>query len=381
MKVLPTLLCGGTEKQAFALTHSLQARGYEMEFACLRRCGPFVGELEARGIPVTEYSIPSFRSVRGLTQQVKFARSLTRRGIQIVHSYNFYGNVFAVPPARAARTPVVVASIRDRGAYLTAHQRRVQRYACRLADCVLVNAAAVKEWLVADGYNPSTIVVISNGIDTRQFQPPPDRTWLHQQLELPPTSPLVAVVSRLVRLKGLDYFLEAAAMVAHRFPHARFVLVGEPNPSQYEYLQELRDLSRRLAIADRVIFTGLRRDVPEILGSIGVAVVPSLNEALPNSMLEAMAAGCPVVASRVGGVPEALTDGQNGLLVPPADAAALANAISALLDDRDLASRLGCAARASVTRHFSIERMVASTERLYEELLARKGTLPLASAA
>lgn len=167
-----------------ALTESLRLGGYDLEFACLRRWGPFVDELGARGIPLTEYQVPSFRSMRGLMQQARFARHVAQKRIQIVHSYNFYGNVFAVPPARAAGTPVVIASIRDCGPYLTPLQRRVQRYACRLADCVLVNAEAVKDWLVADGYEPSRIVVIRNGIDLRPFQRPDDPEWLHRELGL-----------------------------------------------------------------------------------------------------------------------------------------------------------------------------------------------------
>jgi len=307
--------------------------------------------------------------VTAVAQQAKFARHLRRRGIQIVHAYSFYGNVFAVPPARLAGTPAVIASIRDLGLYLTPMQRLVQRHVCRLADRVVVNAQAVKDWLVGEGYDPGKIVVIHNGVDLSRFSAPHEPGRIATELGLPPHTPLVAVVSRLTRMKGLEQFIEAAAIVARQFPEPRFLIVGEPPPHDAAYLDQLKSLARRLHIADRVIFTGLRSDVPALLASVAVAAMPSLNEALSNALLEAMAAGAPVVATRVGGTPEALVDGETGLLVPPADVAALAVAIARLLGAPLLAARLGQAARQVIEDRFSIARMTMDTQLLYRELL------------
>lgn len=372
LKIVPTLLCGGTENQVMTLCRSLDRSHYDLEFACLRRLGPFVEEIRARGIPLNEYRTPSFKSITGLAEQVKFARHLARRRIQIVHAYNFYGNVFAIPPAWLTGVPVVIASIRDRGPYLSALQRRVQRHVCRLADCVLVNAEAVKDWLLADGYDPSKIVVVPNGVDLSRFILPGEPRRLRSELGLPLDAPLVAVVSRLNRLKGLEQYLDAAAAIAARFPEARFLVVGETPPHDPGYLGELQALAERLGISDRVIFTGLRSDIPQLLAAVTIAVMPSLNEALSNALLESMAAGAPVVATRVGGTTEALSDGENGLLVPPGDPGALASAITRLLEDPALANRLGRAARLTIEQRFSIARMVDATERLYLDLLTRK---------
>ena len=313
----------------------------------------------------------TFRSVQAIAQQAKLARQISRRGIQIVHAYNFYGNVFALPPARLVAR-VVIASIRDRAPYLTAMQKRVQRYACQLADCVLVNADAVKDWLIGEGYDPSNIVVIRNGVDMTRFDRPPVGDRLRHELAIAADAPLVTVVSRLTRLKGLENFLEAAAELKPRYPDARFLIVGETSPQDQPYLKELTDLAARLGVADRVIFTGRRSDVPAVLGAATVAVMPSLNEALSNVLLESMAAGAPVVATRVGGTPEALTDGETGLLVPPGDSGAIVAAVARLLDDRELATRLGRAARRLIETKFSVDDMVRSTEQLYLDLLARK---------
>jgi L-malate glycosyltransferase len=379
LKVVPTLMCGGTENQFMTLGRMLDTSRFELEFACLRRWGGFIDELTERGIPLSEYKISTFRSVNAVAQQARLARHIVRRGIQIVHAYNFYGNVFAIPPARVV-APVVIASIRDRAPYLTSMQKRVQRYACQFADCVLVNAEAVKDWLISEGYDASKIVVIRNGVDLTRFSAVPDPAAVRRELGVPDDAPLVAVVSRLTEQKGLEQYLEAAAALKPRYPDARFLIVGETAPNNQPYLPQLQALAGRLGVADRVIFAGLRGDVPALLSSVNVSVMPSLNEALSNVLLESMAAGAPTVATRVGGTPEALTDGSCGLLVPPGDAAALARGISRLLDDRELAARLGHAARARIADAFSVERMVTATETLYGELLARKHR-PMVAAA
>jgi glycosyltransferase involved in cell wall biosynthesis len=225
---------------------------------------------------------------------------------------------------------------------------------------------------VSDGYDEERIRVIRNGVDLGPFNVAPEPMRIRRQLGLRSDVPLVAVVSRLNRMKGLEHFLESAAIVARRFPDARFLVVGEAPPHDLEYLEELKATTARLGIEDRVIFTGLRSDVPALLRCISVAVMPSLNEALSNSLLESMAAGAPTVATRVGGTPEAVVDGETGLLVPPGDVPALSRSILTLLESPTLARRLGAAARRLVEQHFSIDRMAEATTRVYDDLLERK---------
>jgi len=371
LNVVPTLLCGGTENHFMTLSRALDAARFDLRFACLRKWGPFVEELRDRQIPLVEYRLATFRSLNALVQQARLARYVKRHAVDIVHSYSFYGNVFAIPPGRFA-APVVVASIRDRGPYLTPMQRRVQRHVCRFADCILVNAEAVKDWLIADGYDASQIVVIPNGVDLRRFVGG-DRAAIRRSLGVPESARLVGVVSRLSRLKGIEDFLQAAAIVAAADDQVRFVIVGEPSPiKNREYLDELSELARTLGIGDKVMFTGLRSDVPAILSSLDVSVMPSLNEALSNVLLESMAAGVPVVATEVGGTSEALEDGVNGILVPAARPQLMAAAIERLLAQPALAGRLAHEARRTIEARFSLERMVSATESLYEQLLTSK---------
>jgi glycosyltransferase involved in cell wall biosynthesis len=372
LTIVPTLLCGGTENQAIALARSLHEKGVRVEIACLRQVGPFVDEIKARGIPLTEYRFSRFFSLSALVQKARLVRHMMKRRIDVMHAYSFYGNVFGIIPARLAATPVVIASIRDRGAYLTPLQKKVQRFVCRFADCVLVNAEAVKDWLTSEGYDAANIVVIPNGVEMTRFGALPAPGHIRAELGVGDGAPLVMVVSRITPQKGLEHFLEAARMLAPRFPDARFAVVGYANPAEQQYEEGLKASAQRLGLSDRVIFTGLRRDVPELLAAATVSVMPSLNEALSNVLLESMAAGAPTVATRVGGTPEAIADGVTGLLVEPGDSEALAGSIARLVEDPPLANRLGRAARQHIEDRYSVETMVHATQQLYADLLARK---------
>lgn len=366
---------GGTERHVMNLTKGLDTSRFELHLGCLVRWGEFLNEIEARKIPLTEYRIGSLYGPWTFGQQLRFAGYLKRHRIQIVHSYNFYANLFAIPAARLAGAPVIVASIRDTGAYLTPIRRRAQRLVCRLADRIVVNAEAVRQWLITDGYDPAKIIVIRNGVDLARFEKR-NRPRLRDELELPPRAPVVAMLSRLNRLKGVEFFLEAAAIVAARFREARFLIVGDSVHVERDrtivkdgaYRAELESCAARLGLGGRVVFTGFRLDVSELLSEAAVSVLPSLSEGLSNTLLESMATGVPVVATRVGGNVEVVEDGMTGLLVPPRDAAALGRAICRLLEDRELASRFGQAGRRRVAEYFSLARMVRETERLYLDL-------------
>src|SRR5688572_10453159 len=145
LKIVPTLLCGGTENQAITLARSLHEQGFSLEVACLRRIGPFVQELRNRSIPLSEYRIPGFYSFAALVQKMKFARHLKKQRIDVMHAYSFYGNVFGIVPARLAGTPVVIASIRDRAAYLTQIGRASCRESVDLGGCRTIKETETTE--------------------------------------------------------------------------------------------------------------------------------------------------------------------------------------------------------------------------------------------
>ncbi len=200
-----------------------------------------------------------------------------------------------------------------------------------------------------DGREPAHVIAL--GIDLDRFA--------GGKPTLPRDGPLVGTVARLAEQKGQRYLLEAASLL----PEARFAIVGDG-----ELRPELEALAAKLGVAERVLFTGARDDVPDLLASFDVFAFPSLFEGLCLAVIEAQAAGIPVVATPVGGIRETVVDGETGLLVPPRDAGALAAAIRRLLDDPDAAARMAAEAKSRVRDQFSVERMVERTLALYAEL-------------
>jgi glycosyltransferase involved in cell wall biosynthesis len=244
----------------------------------------------------------------------------------------------------------------------------MEKMVCRWADCVLENAEAIRENLLEQGYDASNIVVIRNGITLAKPAGKNRGAVLRQELGLPPAARLAAVFSRLNRMKGVEYFLDAARVIAEVYPDVCFLVVGDGGIKK-----ELEERASRLGLGPRIVFTGFRSDVPDLLAEVYISVLPSLSEGTSNTLLESMAAGIPVIATRVGGNPEVVEDGVSGLLVSPRDSAGLAAAMARLLEDGDLALRLGQAGRQRVSKLFSIDGSVHETESLYQRLVEAKG--------
>jgi len=376
LKFVANFSIGGTERHVVNVARELDSTRFELHLACFNRFGALLKEVEQKPVPFSEYNINCFYNYRTAQKEMKLVQYLRRNRIQIMHSYNFYSNVFAVPAAALAGTPVIVASIRDTGIDMTPMKGLVHRVICRLAHRIVVNADAIRQWLVSNGYSPDKITVIRNGIDLSRFEGRGRAAGFRQEFGLPPNARLVVVLCRLTRLKGIEYFLESASVVAERFPDAYFLVVGgDPTVPEggianiASYQNELEAYASRLGLERRVIFTGPRLDVPELLSEAAVSVLPSISEGLSNTLLESMAAGVPVVATRVGGSPEAIESGVTGLLVPPRDSGSLAAAIGTFLENPKVASRIGRAGREWVAKHCSLNGMVRETERLYFELL------------
>ncbi|MBI2816613.1 MAG: glycosyltransferase [Acidobacteria bacterium] len=368
-KFLAFFAIGGTERQVVNLVKHLDYSKFELHFGCFRRDGQFLSEVEKLRVPITEYDVHSLYNHHSLWCRLRLAKLLRQRRVHIVHTYGFYSSVFAVPAARLAGIPLVVCSIRDTGELLTPLQKRVQIAACRMADSVLVNADAVRQWLMNQGIKDQKIKVIHNGIDLSGFEQMRGGDAVRQQLGIPANAPVVAMFSRLNRMKGIEYFLEAAAAVSAAMPEARFLIVGDTRQADRAYAEQLQARAIELGLRDKLIFTGFRLDVPHLLSQVTLSVLPSLSEGLSNSLLESMAAGVPVIATRVGGNPEIVKDGVTGMLVPPQDAAALAAGMRTLLEDQQLARRFGEAGRQRILHDFSLDRMVRKTEQHYEMLI------------
>ena len=323
---------------------------------------------EARMLGIELWAVPPMpEGLSGAAAIPRFALALRARRPGVFHAQLNSQSAckFGLVGAVMARVPAVVATehlfVESRSSLSGNVQQRalgaaVGRY---IAVSRHVQLRLHKEFR----WPLSKIVVVPNGVDTNRLRCEPDAA-LRAILSRKGTQPVVLTTVRLVPTKGLVCLLEAA----RELPEVHVVIAGD-GPQRDELVRRARDLG----VADRVDLLGHRDDVPQLLACSDIVAVPSLNEGLPLAVLEAMAAEKPIVATCVGGTGEAIVDGQSGLLVPPADPAALAAAVRRLLDDPAAAAGLARAARRRVEESFSSTRMVGQVTDVYEELLRSSG--------
>jgi glycosyltransferase involved in cell wall biosynthesis len=348
---------GGTERQMIELVRRLDRDRWQVHLAALHARGHWHAQASAAA-PVSEFPISGFGRPETCRQAIAFARWCMARHIQVVQTTDLYTNIFALPAAALARVPLRVGSRRGLNLDRSASQLAMQRAAYACAHVVVANSRAIASRLDAEHVRRGSVAVIPNGLDVELFTPRPART-AHRR---------VMVVANLRPEKGYDVLIEAAAHVLRRFPDARFACVGT-GPE----LGAIRARMIERGVEDAFTLLGQRDDVAALLAATDVFVLPSRTESLPNSVLEAMAAGLPVVASAVGGVPELIDDGRTGLLWPAGDAAALADQLCRVMNDAALGNELGRAARREVEAHYSFSRMVAAFDTLYVRELATRG--------
>ncbi|MBI1749151.1 MAG: glycosyltransferase [Acidobacteria bacterium] len=359
---------GGTERQLVQALRLLDRAKYDVLVGCLKRRGPFLADVEALGVPVHEFPITSLKrwsTVVWFDRLMKFFRD---ERIDVVHAFDYYTNLFAVPAAYLAEVPVVIASRRNLAHNRTAFERWALRLVCSLTDRVVANSqAAARSHVGLLTSARRKVEVIYNALEPADYRVEHSAADLRESIGLPAGELLAGVVAALRPEKGHRTFLRAAALVAREHPSAKFVLIGDGSERA-----ALQALAAALGITERVIFTGDRRDVPECLAALDLLVLPSDFESLPNAVLEAMAAARPVVASRVGGTPELVDEGVNGYLVPVGDAEAMARRMLELLRDPVLRRAMGEAGRARVEREFVPARMKQRLEELYDNRLRAK---------
>ncbi|MCA1816661.1 MAG: glycosyltransferase [Acidobacteria bacterium] len=365
---------GGSERQALQLARLLadEAR-CRVHLAVLDPAGALRAEAEAvAGGEIPAFPLTSFYDANAARQLRRFVRLLREREIDLVHTHDFYGNVFGMAGAALARTPARVASKRETAGMRTRAQVAVQRGAFALADAVVANSEAVRRDLERGGVAPTKIVTVYNGLDPRRVAPPEGLTREDAlaSFDLPRDEGLrfVTIVANLRHeVKDHPTFLRAARRVAECVPSARFVVAGEGG-----LLEETRALAASLGLAEKVFFTGRCERVAELLLASDVCALSSRAEGFSNAILEYMAAARPVVATDVGGAREAIVEGETGYVVAAGDDRALADRISALLEDDELARRLGERGRQVVAEKFSCAAQVERTGALYERLLASR---------
>lgn len=339
---------GGTQRQLIELLKRIDRQRFQIHPVCFHDDGPWTPRVAELGDPIARFPIHGFRQPATAHQLLRFARWCREHDIAVVHAWDIYSNIFGLPGAALAGVPLRIGSRRGLGGPPAV--RRLQTLACRAAHRMVANSRAAASQLIAQGVPARHIDIIPNGIDLSMFPVRHNR----------PRPRKIAMVARLWQEKRIDVLIAAAPTVLARYPDVEFLIVGD-GPCREQLTAQARDCG----VLPRVRFMGHRDDVPAILAVSDLFVLPSESEASPNAIIEAMAAGLPVVASRVGGIPELVTDGVTGHLVPPAEPSALAAALLDLLDQPDRTMAFGKAARARIEQQYSFERMVAQFESLY----------------
>jgi glycosyltransferase involved in cell wall biosynthesis len=306
--------------------------------------------------PVTEMDLSAAWKLSRLMKQLRPA---------VIHAHDPHGVAMAALALSmsGARTPRPLPPlIASRRVDFHIKGNALSRWKYRQVDCFICASEAVREVLIADGVSRDRAVTVHEGIDLERVAAAP-RANLHADLWLPHDAPIVGNVAALVPHKGQRHLIEAAALVVKTVPDARFVIAGEGElrPALERQIKEHR-------LEKHVFLAGFRPDILSVHKAFDIFVMSSVTEGLGTSLLDAMACGKPIVATRAGGIPEVVVDGETGLLVPPRDHEAMAEAIVTLLRDRALRARIGHAGEVRVGERFSAERMVQDTLAVYERV-------------
>jgi glycosyltransferase involved in cell wall biosynthesis len=357
---ISTFDAGGTERQMTELMRRLDPARFAVHAVCFHRTGPWLARVAGQVASVAEFPIDGFARPATWRQVLACARWCREERITILQSCDFYANVFGTAAALIAGVPVRIASRRDVNPGRSLPKTILQRLAYAGAHLVVANSKAAAARLAAERVRPSRIHLIPNGVELSAR--PPDRT----------DRPLrrIVTVANLRPEKAHEHLIAAVPAIAAVHPDLEVQIVGD-GPRR----GELEALATRLGVAGIVRFLGHREDVPALLNDADVYVLASRSEAFPNGVIEAMAAGLPVVACAVGGLLELVDEGRTGRLIPPDDPRAMAGAVLDVMSDATRARAMGAAARAFVEERFSFDRMAQAFEQLYLDQIAARAPI------
>ncbi|MFA5110383.1 MAG: glycosyltransferase [Desulfobaccales bacterium] len=318
-------------------------------------------------LATVDFNLPGLNGWVWLRFFLKLCWLLYRRRVDIIHVNSYVPGNYARLAAALMQVPIII----DHWHGFTRFSRK-RRLICRLlgrfTDLSLAVSQGVRDYLLTQvGLDPAKVRVVHNGVDIAAIDAARPGPEVRRELGLAADVPLIGLVGRLDHWgKGHKELFEAMASLKENYPLQALIIGGGRRK------KEVRALAASLGLAEVVHFLGHRRDVPELLKALDIFILPSYSEGMSLALLEAMAAARPVIVSRVGGLPEVVQQNKTGLLIPPRDADALAEALARLLDDPDLAQKLGAAARRRVRAHFSLDRLGREISEIYEELVAKK---------
>jgi len=362
---IDTMSVGGTEMNAVRTAERLDRSRFRLSVVTLRGEGTLAERYESLGIPVVRFPIRNLYGAQTMRQGMRLAKFLRDQDVSVVHCHDQYSNFFSALSARAAGVPVVITS--KRWLHSPLRYRIANAIGFRASTRVLANSSSVARSLEADDrLRRDRVVVIPNFVDEQAFERPSDdvtAAW-RDELGLEPDTLVIGVVASLSPIKDHATLLRAVSLLVPKWPRLRLVLVGD-GPER----ESLRQLVSQVGLDDVVRFAGLRPQLPSFHFLFDVSVLSSVSEGFPNSLVEAMAAGRPIVATNVGGVPDAVREGENGLLVSPKDPEMFAAALEQLLASPQRREAMGAAGATRAREEFHARHVVGSLENLYHRLL------------
>ena len=357
---------GGTELNAIRTLENLDRTRFDIRVLHLGLQGPLAERYAVLGVPRFHIAVSSLLSPGVIPAVFRAARVLREGRVELLHAHDVYSNLLGLLAGRLAGVPVIVTSRRWLESVPRPRLAAANRWAFRASTRVLANSEAVREALEArDGVREERIHVVPNFVEDAAFEPYPEtqRDELFARLGIPAGSPVIGIVARLAPVKDHATLLRAFASLPGGGGEPQLLIVGEG-----ESRAALEAQARELGIGARAHFAGFLPSLPNPHALFDLSVLSSVSEGFPNSVVEAMAAGRPVVATRVGGTPEAVREQETGLLVPPGDPAALAAAIAQLLQDPGRRQRMGEAARRLAAERYGVRAVIEGLSDWYASL-------------
>lgn len=362
-QVIWSLGLGGAEQVVIRLAAGLDRTRFEPLVCCLDDPGPFAPQAEKAGLEVVALGKRGPVDVR---VAARLGRLLRGRGIDVVHTHLWGGDLWGRLVAHWCGTPVTVTTAHNVDDWKQWHHLALDRWLARGTTRLVAVSEQVRAFYEGRGVAPGRWQVVYNGVADVPSSPR-GRGPAFRELGIG-DEPLVGLVGRLVSAKAPDVFLDAVARASVAVPTLKALVVGD-GPLRSSLEQRIS----RMGLQGRVVFTGVRHDVADLFPGLDALASSSEREGLSMAMLEAMAAGVPVVATRVGGTPELIESGITGILVPPGDPQALADGLLALLRSPERSESLRRAARERVRSHFSLSRMVERYQEAYSERPVTRG--------
>lgn len=358
-------MVGGAEEMVLSLVKKLPRR-YAPAVVCIHHAGPIGEEIRHTGVPFHVLGLNPGLS-RPL-EVLKLRDFLLRCAPEIVHTFLLTGSLYGRFAAMMAGVPVVIGTEVNIYENKRRSHARFEKWLMSGTDAVIASAQSVKDFYVDQvAADPAKVEVIYNAVDWSQLTATMTRDAFRDAVGIPRDAVAAGIIARLTEQKAHRVLFEALAQHP-ALASVHLLVVGDG-----ELRDELTERVRTLGIQDRVHFAGARRDLGNVLGAIDVFTMPSLWEGLPLSLVLAMGAGLPVIATTVAGIPEVVQHEVSGLLVEPGDSAGLAHAIGRVVANGDLRRTLGERARAFVVPRFGFDHYVDSMTSLYDRLLAQKG--------